>query len=170
MVDHRGLRLQCATKKEFFVSSPSSLPLFVRLVSWSSLGSPSFLSYMFVPERFSTCVDSRIYIQMNRRGRVDLSTYQTLRGIKNRQGVSCERMFASLIDYRYRLRELLLIIPRTCSLKINSGMGITTVPLCNQISDKRQPSRSLSMSKLNLFIYLFEDDESMFQKTNKQKD
>lgn len=170
MVDHRGLRLQCATKKEFFVSSPSSLPLFVRLVSWSSLGSPSFLSYMFVPERFSTCVDSRIYIQMNRRGRVDLSTYQTLRGIKNRQGVSCERMFASLIDYRYRLRELLLIIPRTCSLKINSGMGITTVPLCNQISDKRQPFRSLSMSKLNLFIYLFEDDESMFQKTNKQKD
>lgn len=150
MVDHRGLRLQCATKKEFFVSSPSSLPLFVRLVSWSSLGSPSFLSYMFVPERFSTCVDSRIYIQMNRRGRVDLSTYQTLRGIKNRQGVSCERMFASLIDYRYRLRELLLIIPRTCSLKINSGMGITTVPLCNQISDKRQLSRS--MSKLNLFI------------------
>lgn len=53
------------------------LPFFVRLVPVLLVRHPSLRS-SFV--RLSTCVDSRIYIQMNRRGRVDLSTYQTRRG------------------------------------------------------------------------------------------
>lgn len=54
-------------------------PLFVQLVSvLLAPRPPSPPRSSFVG--LSTCADSRIYIQMNCRGRVDLSTYQTWRG------------------------------------------------------------------------------------------
>lgn len=52
--------------------------LFVQLVSVPPLVPRPSPRSSFVG--LSTCADSRIYIQMNCRGRVDLSTYQTWRG------------------------------------------------------------------------------------------